>query len=474
MVVISSLKLHSVGIRTVGASIVSALLLLGFAATTSKAAVTQIPGSKLRITASDEGQLNVRIAGDSRKYFATGDGTGLAGLVLFVTSPDVYQGWGPGQDYAFTKTANASLTGTGSTSNPYRLVNRYAVVQNAEVEPERYFDITQTITHRADSMAFKVAYTITNGIAYTAGFSAYQVGVFSFPQATASATAGPPRRITVTGTDGRFATLEEVVSDPFARYAVGGESPEYPGKNQIAQVYPANGDSYDSLDPIPAGLVSDPGLGAYWPNWQYVGDSDPGLPPGDTARLSVVWRFGPEQGKTAVTEPVSGTVKVKVPGSNQFQEISGEIPVGSVIDTRKGRVRLTTAKDSKGNTQTAEFKEGLFKLLQGERSAQTILKLTGPKDCKSAASARSASSTSIAPRAKKGRGRTLWGSGRGKFSSRGSRGSGSVRGTTWRVTDRCDGSTLIQSISGKVLAKDTFGKKKGKKLLSSGMKFVAK
>jgi len=459
--------------RTVIVGLALTLALLGAMTATSQAGATEIPGSKIRISASDDGQLGVRPAGDSRNYFAAGGGTGLAGLVLFVTSPDVYQGWGPGQDYAFTKTANASLTGTGSASNPYRLVNRYAVFQNIEVEPERYFDITQTITHRADSMAFKVAYAITNRNAYTAGFSAYQVGVFSFPQATASATAGPPRRITVTGTDGRFATLEEVVSDPFARYAVGGESPEFPGKNQIAQVYPANGDSYDSLDPIPAGLTSKPGLGAYWPNWQYVGDSDPGLPPGDTARLSVVWRFGPEQGKTAVTEPVSGTVKIKVPGSDQFQEISGEIPVGSVIDTRNGRVRLTTAKDSKGNTQTAEFKEGLFKLLQGQRSAQTILKLTGPKSCKAATSARSASSAPVSRRAKRGRGRTLWGSGKGKFSSRGSKGSGSVRGTTWRVTDRCNGTTLIQSIEGRVLAKDTAGKKR-QKLLTSGKKFVAK
>ena len=440
----------------------------------SHAVATEIPGSKLRISASDEGQLGVRLAGDSRNYFAPAGQTGFAGLVLFVTSPDAYLAWGPGQDNSFTKIANASLTGTGSAANPYRLVNRYGIIQNPEFEPDKYFDIVQTITHRSGTMSFRINYAITNTVGYTAGFSAYQVGLFSFPQAAASATAGPPRRITVTGTDGRFATLEEVQSDPFARYAVGGGSPEFPGKNQIAQVYPANGDSFDSLDPIPSGLISDPGLGAYWPNWQYVGDSDPGLPPGDTARLSVVWRFGPEQGKTAVTEPVSGTVKIKVPGSSQFQEISGEVPVGSVIDTRKGRVRLTTAKDSKGNTQTAEFKEGLFKLLQGEKSAQTILELTGPKDCKATNGARSATGASIAPRAKRGRGRTLWGSGKGKFSSRGSRGSGSVRGTTWRVTDRCNKTTLIQSISGTVLAKDTFGKKKAKKLLTSGKKFVAK
>ena len=46
--------------------------------------------------------------------------------------------------------------------------------------------------------------------------------------------------------------------------------------------------------------------------------------------------------------------------------------------------------------------------------------------------------------ARRRRGRRLWGKGKGRFRTRGKRSSALVRGTTWLVEDRCDGSTLTR------------------------------
>ena len=41
------------------------------------------------------------------------------------------------------------------------------------------------------------------------------------------------------------------------------------------------------------------------------------------------------------------------------------VPVGSVIDTTKGRIALTSAADTGGKkTQTAEFYDGIFQVKQ--------------------------------------------------------------------------------------------------------------
>ena len=68
--------------------------------------------------------------------------------------------------------------------------------------------------------------------------------------------------------------------------------------------------------------------------------------------------------RTVVLREVSGTVLVKRPGSRRFVPLSQlvSVPVGSQVDTRKGRVELTSAADAKGKTQTAQFYDGIFKV----------------------------------------------------------------------------------------------------------------
>lgn len=161
----------------------------------------------------------------------------------------------------------------------------------------------------------------------------------------------------------------------------------------------------------------------------------------------------PEVRKNVNVTAVKGVVKIKQPGQSSFRTLKGEdqIPMGSLIDATKGRVRLTSAAGS-GKTQTAEFYDGLFKVTQtkGKRPI-TDLTLAG----KLAGCAKGKPSAA----AKKRKGRRLWGSGKGRFRTRGKRSSALVRGTIWLVEDRCNGTTFTRVRKGVVQVRD-FGKRR--------------
>ena len=74
--------------------------------------------------------------------------------------------------------------------------------------------------------------------------------------------------------------------------------------------------------------------------------------------------------------------------------------------------------------------------------------------------------------ARKRKGRRLWGKGKGRFRTRGKRSSALVRGTTWLVEDRCDGSTLTRVAEGTVTVRD-FGRRKNV-TVKKGKRYVAK
>lgn len=135
----------------------------------------------------------------------------------------------------------------------------------------------------------------------------------------------------------------------------------------------------------------------------------------------------PTYGETIDLVPVSGTVRVHVPGQTRFTplEVEEQVPVGSIVDTDRGRVRLISARSRRGSlSQAAEFYDGTFRVLQPESGRPlTVLKLENGVVCP----ARSA-------------GRGLWGSGSGNFQTRGKHGSATVRGTIWWAQDNCRGT----------------------------------
>jgi hypothetical protein len=173
----------------------------------------------------------------------------------------------------------------------------------------------------------------------------------------------------------------------------------------------------------------------------------------------------PEIRRTVVVEEASGTVRVKLKGSNRFVPLDAAqgIPVGSTVDTLKGRVTLTAAADNKGNTATADFYAGVFKVGQTKgKQPVTTLKLTERLSCPKRGKATAA--------AKKKK-RRLWGDGKGRFRTDGSYSSATVRGTKWLVEDRC-ASTLTRVVRGRVAVRD-FERKKTV-IVRKGKRYVAK
>jgi hypothetical protein len=149
---------------------------------------------------------------------------------------------------------------------------------------------------------------------------------------------------------------------------------------------------------------------------------------------------------------VSGKVLIKKAGSTKFTDLNGqtEIPVGSQVDTLHGTLRLTAGLGG-GQTNTADFYQGVFTILQKKaRGAFTTLRLDGGnfRNCGRA----STRALSIQAKSKKPV-RKVWGSGKGKFTTKGRYSSATVRGTKWLTLDRCDG-TLTRVLRGIVRVRD--------------------
>jgi DNA-binding beta-propeller fold protein YncE len=143
----------------------------------------------------------------------------------------------------------------------------------------------------------------------------------------------------------------------------------------------------------------------------------------------------PNLGETLVAEPVSGSVRVRVAGSQRFVPLQSvrEIPLGSTLDTRRGRVEVATERRRRGRFQRGVFYGGLFKVRQ--RAATrfvTDVVLSGTLTSCPQGSASAARRT-----------RKLWGNTGGRFRTRGRHSSGAVRGTRWLTVDRCDGTLTI-------------------------------
>jgi 6-phosphogluconolactonase (cycloisomerase 2 family) len=160
----------------------------------------------------------------------------------------------------------------------------------------------------------------------------------------------------------------------------------------------------------------------------------------------------PDLGESLLAVPVRGQIRVRLPGEDAFQPLQTleELPLGSTIDTRRGRVELTTVRDRRRTRlQDGVFYGGLFKVRQRRRDRYvTELLLRGRLSCPRAQSA-----SVVEARASRSRRRRLWGRGRGRFRSRGRYSSATVRGTIWLVEDRCD-STLTAVRRGRVAVRD--------------------
>jgi hypothetical protein len=186
----------------------------------------------------------------------------------------------------------------------------------------------------------------------------------------------------------------------------------------------------------------------------------------------------PVPGKSVNVSVVSGQVFVKLPGrgaratgpAKGFLPLTGplQIPVGSQLDTKKGRVALVSAADTGGQkTQKSDFYNGIFQVKQTlpkkkpkkPTALVTDIVLKGQiarSQCAPLKGARSAAvDKKKGPKSVLGK---LWGNGKGKYRTTGKYSSATVRGTIWLTQDECDG-TLTKVTRGTVQVRD-FKRKK--------------
>jgi hypothetical protein len=200
--------------------------------------------------------------------------------------------------------------------------------------------------------------------------------------------------------------------------------------------------------------------------------------------VTIVWGPAPPlpppvPGKSVNVKVVSGEVFVKLPGARRARATgpgkgfvpltaARQIPVGSQLDTRKGRVNLASAADTSGKkTQAANFYDGIFQVKQAlpKKKSKKAVALTtdiilkGQLPRSQCAPLKGASAAAVekkkGPKAKLGK---LWGNGKGKFRTTGKYSSATVRGTIWLTQDECDG-TLTKVTRGTVSVRD-FKRKK--------------
>jgi len=180
----------------------------------------------------------------------------------------------------------------------------------------------------------------------------------------------------------------------------------------------------------------------------------------------------PVAGKSFDLEPVEGTIELQCPGESSQSPLTGfkQVPMGCLINTRHGVVDLTASKGSSEELQSAHFWGGVFVATQDEGDNQIVgLKLAGRRMCER----RDAGKAPTARISRGGKhGRRLWGSGKGNYTTSGSYGSATVRGTTWLVVDRCDSSTLVKVAEGTVAVRDFVRDKS--LILTTGEQYIAK
>lgn len=183
----------------------------------------------------------------------------------------------------------------------------------------------------------------------------------------------------------------------------------------------------------------------------------------DWGRAAAVVVTPPVRGVSVNVTPVSGAVRVRLPGTTSFVDLAAvrSIPVGSELDATRGRFRLVSASSARA-TQTADFYQGRAVVGQTRSTPLTTLTLSEPLTCPKRKPA--------AVDAKK-RVRRLWGNGKGLFRTKGRYVAASVRGTIWLTEDRCT-SSLVRVRAGRIEVFDQVRRRRV--TLRAGQSYVAR
>jgi hypothetical protein len=206
------------------------------------------------------------------------------------------------------------------------------------------------------------------------------------------------------------------------------------------------------------------------------------------ASTIVTWNGGglsaPVIGQSVNVRPEKGTVKVQLArGTSKaaakrlgFPAIARkrfvplraglQIPVGSLLDTQRGTVRLLSAglpTPTSTGFQGASFSGSRFQVRQaGNNPLTSLIAKDSLGKCNTKVPRGGARKVVVARK----RSRTLFGSGKGRFRTRGRNSSATVRGTTWVQKDTCTTTTTLVK-SGTVVVHD-FAKRRNITIKSTG------
>jgi hypothetical protein len=216
-------------------------------------------------------------------------------------------------------------------------------------------------------------------------------------------------------------------------------------------------------DGRPRTLGAAPDIGAYEYAPPPPGKSSPTLPE------SLQGVPLPTQGVSVIVAPARGVVRVRRPGEDRFAALdeAGRVPVGSILDTRHGRVQLASAL-ADGRVQTGLFWGSAFKTGQRRNGGgMTTLTLRGGAVCRTRAG------LAVASRKHKRRHkRRLWArDDGGRFRTHGNDSVATARGTAWLTRDRCAG-TLTRVKEGAVSVHDL--RRHKRVLVKAGHSYLAR
>jgi streptogramin lyase len=207
--------------------------------------------------------------------------------------------------------------------------------------------------------------------------------------------------------------------------------------------------------------------------FRVVATNDSGSTYGETGYFATP-KLEPEHGETVVADP-SGRVRFRRPGG-RWRLLAGtgaELPVGTSIDTRRGKIALTTAARN-GRKQTGTFGGGIMQVRQPRRARGRVdIHLRGGNfaACGRARAGRSSGTGASASARRRRPVRRLWGrdSG-GRFRTYGRHSQATVRGTRWLTKDTCD-TTVTVVTKGAVVVRD-FARHRNV-LVTAGHRYVA-
>jgi hypothetical protein len=188
--------------------------------------------------------------------------------------------------------------------------------------------------------------------------------------------------------------------------------------------------------------------------YRVVATNDSGTSVGRTLEFTTE-ELEPQLGEVVVAEP-TGRVRFKRPGGRwrHLVDTGAELPVGTALDTRRGKITLTSAARG-GKQQTGTFGGAVVQVRQPRRARGRVdLHLRGGSFASCGRAQRARHSGVVAGASRTRRVRRLWGRDNGgRFRTYGRHSHATVRGTRWLTEDRC-GATLTRVTQGAVVVRD--------------------